>query len=592
MSRFTLFLLAGAFMMATGGEARAQKDVPAADPPRLFAVPAKPYSAFGRTANDSLHQMQYREVKEHLFRSFYDYERVEKTIPDGNYSSRLDTEDQRDEAIHKLIAGLKDRFTVYQSPSELSDQYWRFMNGQVSLGVTIDRDCAGNYFVSFVRGASPAYYAGLRRGDQIVSIDGVELKGMSQADADLLLMVYTGEVKVVYKSGEKNAANNAGENAAGGAVQPSDANVELSVTVDAPAIQIVSSRVLAEGLWYIHVQHFSSDRVLIEFAEQVQALNRTAGDQRPRGIILDLRGNQGGYMNIAYQFASTFIKEGKIGELLQRSGRVSMRTSYDAKPIFPPLLARTEENHRLVATLQEAPLVVLVDGSTISAGEMLTSALEANKRGVVIGTTTWGKGVSFHTLNLSSGGTLQICTGVFTGPDGFDHRDKGVEPNIVVAQPRGWDEDRQLEAAVEYLNTRKPKQDTPVAKTDSPAHGKVILIGLTLVMVLLAVLALRGRRLERAAIRRRNQRLDADFETWLLELADASCRACLNQDGPAEEVIGREPVLLVRDHFMVGARCHDCQQRFEAGETVVEVFTTSGQYVCCRDCGGETSSEV
>ncbi|MBX9668753.1 MAG: PDZ domain-containing protein [Candidatus Obscuribacterales bacterium] len=561
MNAIRYFLLCAALLVGSGAA------VAQPDPPRLFSLPHKNHTVPFTATDAQRYNAQYREVVEYLLRSYNDYERVEYLLKQS--PPLMETEAARDEAIHKLIAKLQDRWTVYRSPDELLKANRRYMAGDVSFGITLDHDKDG-YFVSYVSGASAAYRAGLKRGDRILAIDGWPIGELTQETVNSWLLAQPGEVTVTLKV--------------------KDAEVEVPLTLTKASDRIVTSSEI-EGTWYFHIQNFSSDKVLTEFAEAARALNNA--NANPKGIILDLRGNHGGYMDFAYQFVSAFLKEGKIGEHWTRSGRLTLKTRMEVEPFSPTYLRPTAANKRLVSTLQQAPLVVLVDGSTISAGEMVASALKGSKRGLLLGTTTWGKGVSFHYINLNSGGQLQICTGVFYGPDGFDHRNRGVAPTMVVERTHGAD-DNQLKAGLEAIAIAKQNMDQPKALARSNNHQ--IWLGLGIVTVFAVATALTAIGLHRVSRKRHHRpsanddRLDQQFALWVKEVQpEAEPPVAVVQEGEAAAVvhegeIGTDPLTLSRDHFMVGAPCETCKRPFAAGETVLEVITLTTTYLYCQRC--------
>lgn len=541
-------ILAWFLLAVLGATAWGKRDGPGA--PRLFSLPNRSYAPTGKMSVDKLHRIQYQEAKEQILRLYYEHEVLSRIPADPR--EVLDTEEKRDLEIHKLVGSLNDRWTVYRSPAQLDNVNEHLRLGDVHLGLTLDRS-GQDFIVAYVSGRSPAYKAGLQRGDQITHIGETALKGLTKDEVEELLYAQPGELKVTYKVNDV----------------ASDAllNVQPDTTAN------ITARAVGD-YWYFHCQHFGNDRLLSEFASAAAGLNRSI--QTPEGIILDLRGNQGGLMDVAYQFVSVFIKEGKVGEHVMRSGRLISRTSLEAKPFLPTLLDPTVDNLRLLATLQTAPLVVLVDGSTISAGEMVTSALQGSERATIMGTTTWGKGVSFHTLRLSSGGQLQICTGTFFGPTGLDHRNSGIKPDVMVEVARRARGDPKLDAAIEHLKSlNRSAQTQQLVWTYVRIGTAIALLGALLVPLTVLIVSQRKQSLAHRKARRQWQ--DQQVARWLSQL-------------PREETLDQRETVLTAEHFMVGARCHHCDHKFTAGETVIELVTSQGEYMCCQSCQPSTVS--
>ncbi len=539
----------------------------AQESPRLFSLPAKSFSAPAKATPTERYQLQYREVVEYLLRFYNNHERIASLLKQS--PPAMATEAERDEAIHKLIASLDDRWTVYRSPSELADANRRDASGDIAYGIVLD-EVKDGYVVAYVSGASPAYRAGIKRGDRIVAIDGLPISYLHHDVVKSLLYGQPGHVTVTLRVQEHE--------------------VEVPLHLAASGARIVTSSIV-EGAWYFHVQSFSSDKILTEFAEEAEKLNKANGS--PRGIILDLRGNHGGYMEFAYQFVSILVQEGKIGETVTRSGRVQSRTILEAQPIAPTLLRQTAANKRLVKILQTAPLVVLTDGSTISAGEMVASALKGTNRSTLVGTTTWGKGVSFHYINLVGGGQLQLCTGIFVGPDGFDHRNKGVSPHQVVERTSGSAVDAQLAAGLKALDVKRvPEPRVVVPPPPVPDYTlPIVLVGLGVLTVIVVATVAHRRSSRRRRPRSIDRSLDQQFAVWVkqVEPGDAITEDEVVAILQAELVEPDEPadcsaLTLSHDHFMVGAPCDRCDHLLQAGETVVEVLSGTRTVLCCTAC--------
>jgi len=191
----------------------------------------------------------------------------------------------------------------------------------------------------------------------------------------------------------------------------------------------------------------------------------TQASGKLEGIVFDLRGNPGGQFQLAIFVSSLFLEKGTIVTGTTRNGRLVTHTTYDVIPV----LAHTVKNppsdlDKVVKILQTKPLSVLTDGSTASAAEIVTGALKDNGRAVIIGGTTYGKGVGYNRFNLPTGGVLLITSLDYLTPSGFNLSNKGIQPGIVVDQPRGSQVDEQLNAGVKSV---KDQVLNPVKKTST-----------------------------------------------------------------------------------------------------------------------------
>jgi carboxyl-terminal processing protease len=159
--------------------------------------------------------------------------------------------------------------------------------------------------------------------------------------------------------------------------------------------------------------------------------------QNPDGLILDLRGNPGGGLDTVVEIADDFLAEGQV---------VTQEFGNESDKVFES----TEEG-----VAEEVPLVILIDGGSASASEVLAGAIRDRERGTLIGTTSFGKGTVQTWWSLSNNGGLRITTARWLTPDGVWVHEEGLEPDFFVTLPdvETAEEftDTQLEAAVDYL---------------------------------------------------------------------------------------------------------------------------------------------
>jgi len=191
--------------------------------------------------------------------------------------------------------------------------------------------------------------------------------------------------------------------------------------------------VLEGNLVYIRLAQFGDDAAG-ELRRQLQALNA----ESRAGLILDLRGNPGGYLTAAVDVASEFVQDGVI--LTER-------------------LRDQEQEYRAsgVATAPTVPMVVLVDQGSASASELVAAALQDHGRATIVGAQTFGKGTVQTWRELSNGGGIRVTIARWYTPDGRTIDGVGVTPDIIVEQDASVPEaDVQLEAAVDILRAQVP----------------------------------------------------------------------------------------------------------------------------------------
>jgi len=291
------------------------------------------------------------------------------------------------------------------------------MSGEYD-GIGAYVDTTGDYLtITQPMEGSPAQAAGLRPGDQIIAVDGVDISGedpnlvrltrvMGPAGTDVTL--------TIYREGEP---------------EPFDVTITRAHIV----VPSVESRMLDNNIAYIKLSVFGDDTSQ-EFRTQLQALM----DQNPSGLILDLRNNGGGYLTTAVDVASQFIPDGVI--LYEQYGDGS-RDVYNANPGGIAI---------------DIPIVVLVNEWSASASEIVAGAFQDRGRAELVGVTTFGKGSVQNWIPMSNGGTLRVTIARWLTPNEHLIHGVGLTPDLVVertADDIDADRDPQLEAAIDLLLT-------------------------------------------------------------------------------------------------------------------------------------------
>jgi carboxyl-terminal processing protease len=195
-------------------------------------------------------------------------------------------------------------------------------------------------------------------------------------------------------------------------------------------------------------------------AQMEDALTKLENKQM-KGMVLDLRGNPGGLLQVAVDIGSRFIASGPVVIIQERGGQKSY-------------LNVEESQHRH----KRVPLVVLVDGRSASASEIVAGAIKDDSIGTLVGTTTYGKGRVQTIMPLADGSAVAITTAKYLTPKGTDINKVGIKPDVVVDIPEeGFDptepaKDPQLKKAVEVLKQKMGLPPTPTEVTAKSAAGK------------------------------------------------------------------------------------------------------------------------
>lgn len=317
--------------------------------------------------------------------------------------------------IDGMLAALDDPWTQYLTPAEMSS-FTELTEGKYDgVGAGLEKK-QGKLFITHVFPGSPAQRAGLKAGDEIVSVDGHAVAGLSL------------EAIIARIKGKAGTRVTLG-------IVPASGGGERSVTVVRGEINIplTTEKMLRAGgrkVAYIDLSQFAEGA-----GRQVTRELRKATKAGARAVIFDLRDNGGGLLTEAVDVASDFISSGPI---VITQGLHSPKTVY-----------RANGGH-----VTNLPVVVLVNGNTASASEIVTGALQDHRRAYVVGTRTFGKGRVQNLVSLPGGAALRLTTAVYLTPKGRDINERGIVPDKLVRDLPERPGDEQLQAALQYLARR------------------------------------------------------------------------------------------------------------------------------------------
>lgn len=345
-----------------------------------------------------------------------------------------------EDAIGGMLAGL-DPHSTYLDPEGYKDVRIGTEGQFGGLGIEVTME---NGFVKVVSPIedTPAARAGLQPGDLIVRLDDQAVKGMSLSDAVKLMRGKPGSdiTLTVVREGE---------------------NKPLKITVTRAVIKIrsVKSRLLEPGYGYIRITQFQANTTK-NMKTSLSKLEKENGGKL-KGVVLDLRNNPGGVLNAAVSVSDAFLKKGII---VYTEGRIAdSKLTFEAQPD---------------QVLEGAPLVVLVNGGSASASEIVAGALQDNGRAVIMGTKTFGKGSVQTIMPMSNGAALKLTTARYFTPSGRSIQATGIEPDIVTEQAKltrnKSDQDRLKEANLaRHLQSGEPagsdKKKSEKEQTSKPS---------------------------------------------------------------------------------------------------------------------------
>ncbi len=319
-------------------------------------------------------------------------------------------------AIDGITFLLNDDYTSLMDP-ETATVFNEGLSGSFEgIGARVDTAADGGVEIIEPFEGQPAWNAGIRRHDVILAVDGVDVTDMPLGDAIQLIRGPKGaKVTLLVQSPDQ---------------EPRD----VVVTRDRISIPVVEYEMLDNNIGYIYLGEFSTPA-----ARQVNdALDDLLKNNDPTGLILDLRGNPGGFLRTAVDISSEFVPDGLI--LIERFK--------DGKEQDYPSNGR--------GSALEIPLVVLVNQASASASEILAGAVQDSGRGILIGETTFGKGSVQIPHELSDGSLLRVTTARWFTPNGQEIHGKGLTPDIEVEltpEDLAAGDDLQRDRAIEYLLT-------------------------------------------------------------------------------------------------------------------------------------------
>jgi len=332
------------------------------------------------------------------------------------YSQPVDDQALVYGAIKGMIQSLGDKHSGYMTPAESKINSTSLSGELEGIGATVE--ISGKYLkiISPIPN-SPAEKIGILPGDTVIKVNGEDIGGQ-----DLFTII--SKVRGAAGTKVKLVIVRDGESAP----------LEFEVTRAKVIIASVESKMLANDIAYVKVNEFGA-KTSDELQTQLKALMA----QKPKGIILDLRNNGGGYVNTAVDVGSHFISKGKV-LLIERFG-----DGREQKVLT--------QGGGLATDL---PLVVLINQGSASASEVVTGAIQDYKRGTIIGETSYGKGTGQIGYELSNDqGEARITIFRWLTPNGNWVHEKGITPDIEVKLTKADREaklDPQLEAALKALS--------------------------------------------------------------------------------------------------------------------------------------------
>lgn len=332
-----------------------------------------------------------------------------------HYRNKIKTDEDARVAIDTMIASLNEPYTRFMPKKDFEDLTTSITSKIYGIGVNIYSN-AGKIEIFNVMPATPADFAQLKQGDIITAVNGKDISGMNVSD--VAAIVRGPENSVVELTILRN-------------------NKKLTKKIKRKEIKIksVKSSVLDNHIGYIQILSFMSGTTPNEFLEALENTKNTDS------LILDLRGNTGGLLDNAVFIADMFINNGTIVDIIYRNG-------------YKKTIKAQDEHLGM-----QKPVVVLVNGASASASEILSGALKDTHKATLVGRKTFGKGLVQKVVPLPNQTGVNVTIARYLTPNGTDINKLGIKPDIEVGNEFdffvGNQKDEQLEKAKEVLNNDK-----------------------------------------------------------------------------------------------------------------------------------------
>lgn len=317
------------------------------------------------------------------------------------------------DAIRGMLSGLDDKYAAFFDPALAARNHDALQGSDASLGVRGDYQ-NGTFTITHALPDMPAARAGLLPNDLILTIDNWPVN-QAHSESEVVAML-RGPVNSTAQLNVQRGSQ------------------ALSFEIPRQTVQEVATQTLDSEIAYIRLDRFS---------EKTPALMQQAVSQllvaQPKGLILDLRRNGGGLMDVTQQVLDLFLDEGLAFYARTKDGQLIPYKTSSGGPA------------------EKIPLAVLIGPDTYSAPETVAAAIAERERGTLIGETTYGKGAIVSTFDLFDGSAIRLTVAQWLSPVRQDsYEGRGVPPDILIHSDLDSTDDKALRSAVDYLRSKAP----------------------------------------------------------------------------------------------------------------------------------------
>ena len=393
IKRLIALILTAAFVVSSGSVTASAKSKKLADAEKILLTPTLTYFA---------QVIDYYYIEDI---------NVEKIV--NKALKKITSDMSTAEALNVVVAQLNDPYSAYYSPEEYKNVVDSDAGSYCGIGATIRKDEeTGALVIVEPQAGSPAKKAGLKAGDMVYKVDGVNITKKTISEIQNMVKGEKG-TKVVLTVKRKGK------------------NKKITVTRDEIVTKTVKFKMLEDNIGYIKISQFE-EMTVSQFDYAVCDLEVDG----MKKLIIDLRGNPGGLLS-------------SVSAILDRLLPSDMLLSYmenkygDREDIY------TEDGQYV-----NVPIVVLVDGNSASASELFTGAMKDYQKATIIGTTTFGKGIVQGFIMFTDGGALKLTTSKYYTPNGVCIHKTGIEPDLIIEDDPDTKADEVLNLALEYIEKK------------------------------------------------------------------------------------------------------------------------------------------
>ena len=312
-------------------------------------------------------------------------------------------------AIKGMVKSLNDPHSIYMDAKTFKEFMIETEGSFGGVGIVIGMKDKQLTVIAPIEG-TPGEKAGIKSGDQIIKIDGQDTKDMALDEAVNKIRGQEGsKIVLTLMRGQE--------------VQ------DYTLTRSNIQIKTVAGKMLENNIGYIRISMFN-ENTGNEFARKLQEMEK----EGMKALVLDLRDNPGGLLGESVKVASQFVPKGPVVSVVTRDGQ--------------------RETHSSNLETTKYPVVILVNGGSASASEIVAGAAQDTGAGTLVGTKTYGKGSVQTVVRMDEGSAIKLTIAKYLTPKDRSINGVGIEPDIVVELPESKDKDVQLDKALEVLKTK------------------------------------------------------------------------------------------------------------------------------------------